>query len=202
MPRKTDITPLQIELICEKIEKEGNKPTVDRVRAELGTGSRTTINRMIREWEKNRGQYSKDGIQVTDEMENLFSKLLKSMGEGYLNKIDEMSKDNNELKSRVQHYLDESQKHLEEVEVLEKKNKDFSTFLSLSENKVTEQKKQLRDLEEKLGKLGNMEIQVNVLQEQNKELKIAKDNDKKEIGEFMTRAISAEKELEFLKAGK
>jgi len=44
----------EVELVAEKLLKQGISPTIERVRHELGTGSNSTISRYLSEWKSQR----------------------------------------------------------------------------------------------------------------------------------------------------
>lgn len=52
----------QIFNICNQLEEQGIKPTLVRVRSELGGGSFSTINPFLKQWKENRVIYNAEEI--------------------------------------------------------------------------------------------------------------------------------------------
>lgn len=51
-----------------KLQAQGKAPTGDNVRAELGTGSKNTIIRLLREWKQQQGLPSDDDGSLPSEL--------------------------------------------------------------------------------------------------------------------------------------
>ena len=194
MARTTDIEQVEIDNICKTLEADNFKPTVDRVRAELGKGSRTTINRMIRVYEKNRDTIKAD-VDISAETEMVLRRLHTSISHEYLDKIKEYQKKIEELKGKMDLYLNESQNYLEEVDMLKVTNKNLSEEYRVQRERADETIRKMEIIENENHKLRDIESSYKVLHEQNKDFKKAQEKDKKQIETLIQRATIAETKL-------
>ncbi|WP_187759912.1 DNA-binding protein [Thiospirochaeta perfilievii] len=198
MARKTDIEQSEIDLICKTLEGDGFKATVDRVRAEVGKGSRTTINRMIRVYESNRDTINPE-VEVTAETDMILRRLHTAISQEYIGKIKEYQKEIEELKGKMDHYLNESQKYLEEINMLKLIHTKLSEDQKVERERADDAIKRMKTIDEENYKLRDIESAYKILLDQNKELKKSQEKDKKQIESLIQRATVAETKLELLK---
>lgn len=62
------VTYLDIVKAIPKLQAEGKAITGDNVRAELGTGSKSTITRLVREWKQQQGLPMDDNGSLPSEL--------------------------------------------------------------------------------------------------------------------------------------
>jgi DNA repair ATPase RecN len=169
MGRKTELNQDRIMQICNKIKVEGNIPTVDRVRLEVGSGSRTTINRMIKEYEKIETRVK--GVKKNSEMEQLFDQLIAATGIQYQQKIASLEIQVKEANQKVEHYLSESERHLNELEELKTKYDQITNENQKYQIIIENHEKEKTRLEAKLNDASNITILFKMLQVENETLK-------------------------------
>ncbi|WP_308367297.1 MULTISPECIES: DNA-binding protein [unclassified Microbulbifer] len=68
---RTGVTYLDIAQAAEAVKNRGEEPTVDRVRAELGTGSKSTIAPLLKRWRSETGSQTDTGGLPRDLVEAL-----------------------------------------------------------------------------------------------------------------------------------
>jgi hypothetical protein len=200
MGRKSEITQDQINEVCKRIKTEGNNPTVDRVRLELGTGSRTTINQMIRMFEKY--NIKNNILHRSEEMEAAFDRLINITGKTYETQIKDLQSEIDNKTSLVQHYLIESGKYLQALEEQQKTKNEILNENNQLKLQVANKDEKISQLEKKLDDLLNISQLFKMLQMENTMLKKESHENKANTKSFqnqyeklLERAISAEKEL-------
>jgi hypothetical protein len=200
MGRKSEITQDQINEVCKRIKTEGNNPTVDRVRLELGTGSRTTINQMIRMFEKY--NIKNNILHRSEEMEAAFDRLINITGKTYETQIKDLQSEIDNKTSLVQHYLIESGKYLQALEEQQKTKNEILNENNQLKLQVANKDEKISQLEKKLDDLLNISQLFKMLQMENTMLKKESHENKENTKSFqnqyeklLERAISAEKEL-------
>jgi len=198
--RKTDITQQELNVICEKITLEGNLPTVDRVRAELGRGSRTTINNMIKVYESEKVVFT--DVKITPDMTAAFNTLIQSIANTYDKKFNNQKEKLAEIQKEKAHYLAESEKHLSFYEEIKVENDSLYAENSAMKKEMVKLEKVNDKLEQRVDSLSEMKSQYSLLTSFNTDLKKENEKLKKENQEFFKRAVGAEKELEINKKRK
>jgi hypothetical protein len=177
MGRKSELTQQKIDQICNKIKAEGNIPTVDRVRIEIGTGSRTTINQMIRKYEQN---YKTDAsVKRTAEMNMIFDTLIQETGKAYTAILSDLQSKLEDCNKKVQHYLSESEKHLDELESNQIKYQDLQEEKNRIQIQLENKDIEITRLQSKVDELSNINQLFKMLQIENEILK-KQSNEKKD----------------------
>lgn len=197
MARTTELKQEQINDICRTMEENNIKPTVERVRAECGKGSRTTINRMLREYEKTRDVINSD-VTISKETEMILRRLHRSIETGYIEKIKEFEKEIIELKSKTDTYLSENQEYLEEVNNLKFLNQNLSGEARVERTKADDAKEVILKLQTEIEDLRDVKSTNRVLTDQNKGFNKTIDQNKKQIEDLIQRATTAETKLEMI----
>ncbi len=74
---RTGIGYLDVLKIADKLQLEGKNPTIDSIREELGTGSRTTIANYLKQWREKRIDGARGSLpqSLSSQVENLYQKL-------------------------------------------------------------------------------------------------------------------------------
>jgi chromosome segregation ATPase len=61
---RVGVSEYQVFQAAEQLAAEGVNPSIDAIRAELGTGSRTTLNKYLKAWRERRGQREQAGSHL------------------------------------------------------------------------------------------------------------------------------------------
>lgn len=138
MPRTTNINEAEIERVVAKIESEGRTPTVANVRNELGSGSNSTITKILRTVLNKR---HKDNSK---EVEEEFSQdEIKKIKELFAIRDHKKSAQVEDLKTKLDEKQADIDNYLKELE-----NKDAD--LELAQREVETGNKMLAHLKEEL----------------------------------------------------
>jgi chromosome segregation ATPase len=74
---RVGVSEYQVFQVAEQLAAEGVNPSIDIVRSELGTGSRTTLNKYLKAWRERRGRHD----QVDSRLDGPLLKLLSDQSQ-------------------------------------------------------------------------------------------------------------------------
>lgn len=107
---RTGITYLDVAKAAETIQQQGHNPTVDRVLAHLGTGSKSTIAPLLKRWKSDQGDGTDTGGLPGDVLE-----AVKAMHE----RLQQVANDKiSEAKKEHQVLLEELREQLDQAKVV------------------------------------------------------------------------------------
>ena len=121
---------VQVTKAAETLKAQGLEPTVDRVREQLGTGSKSTIGPLVKQW-RSQHEVSGDVSGLPNDLVDSVKDLYERIQQQAESTIQEMSSSHNEVISELNKALDaekQANKHLnsqnESLTLTAKKNTD------------------------------------------------------------------------------
>jgi chromosome segregation ATPase len=78
---RSGITYTEVADVCDQLQAQGIRPTVDRIREHLGTGSRTTINTHKTTWEARQTSLTENPDRISESLTRLISQLSEQLHE-------------------------------------------------------------------------------------------------------------------------
>jgi hypothetical protein len=140
--KKRKIMKKRIIAICDKMAEQGVKPTLERVRDELGSGSFSTINPILKQWKEN--QSANDiatSIDLPSEIaaigEKTAAMIWKAANEQCNNTIKTLKQETNQITEQANAERDEA---LHEIKRLESENAKLNAKNSQQETLIDELK--------------------------------------------------------------
>jgi chromosome segregation ATPase len=91
---------VQVSKAAEIIKSKGQEPTVDRVREQLGTGSKSTIGPLVKQW-RSLHEVSGDVSGLPNDLVEIVKDLYERIQQQAESKIEEMSSSHNEVISEL-----------------------------------------------------------------------------------------------------
>lgn len=136
MPR-TGITAEEVANAIATIQGRQKNPTVDSIREELGTGSRTTISKYFSEWKTKNGVKNTTDTGIPNELQNLIQSLWEKIQSDADNKIEQHQIETNEEIGLIKNQLAQTQcqnelLHNEIAELTEKLKIQINTSTELT----------------------------------------------------------------------
>ena len=132
----------RIIAICDKMAEQGVKPTLERVRDELGSGSFSTINPILKQWKEN--QSTNDvatsidlPIEIAAIGEKATAMIWKAANDQCNNTIKTLKQETNQITEQANAERDEA---LHEIKRLESENEKLNAKNSQQETLIDELK--------------------------------------------------------------
>lgn len=132
----------RIIAICDKMAEQGVKPTLERVRDELGSGSFSTINPILKQWKEN--QSANDiatsidlPIEIAAIGEKATAMIWKAANDQCNNTIKTLKQETNQITEQANAERDEA---LHEIKRLESENEKLNAKNSQQETLIDELK--------------------------------------------------------------
>jgi chromosome segregation ATPase len=201
MARPAEITIKDVETACEHIKSLEQRPAVDRVLAILKKGSRTTINRLLR-------QYFAQLESIQDTVSTTIPPtVLKKLKEALtisdndkVAKINELESKLREKGNHIQEILKESEElenelllHKDQISHFNNRNTEQVSTISRLELSITHHSKDLKFLSEYKEKFIAQKAKNETIADQIKEYKFRIKDLEIENRKLLERAIKAEK---------
>ena len=136
------ITYVDVANSAELITSQGQNPTVDRVLANLGTGSKSTIAPLLKKWKAEKAEVV-DTSHLPDEILKAAANLHEQLQQTAALKIEQANNQNQTQINNLMMKLDEASKKISDLQQIAKQDSESLHSLSV-ENK--EQKTRLEDL--------------------------------------------------------
>lgn len=149
---RTGINYLDVADAIVKLEAQGKAITGDNVRAELGTGSKSTITRLLREWKQNQGLPTDDtnGLptKLLTPVKELWAHLQAEADEAIYSYKQEYDAAMKELGQQLNHYKAKDTEWQGRVHILEEKlHQQTEDIKRLNAALITEQQEKIKAVE-------------------------------------------------------
>jgi len=144
--------------VCEKLKVAGVKPTQRNVRAELGTGSMTTILSHINEWKEQQSFSSNSELELPAATISSIKKAMNDAVETSTQQLQaELSDTKNQVKENIEllfsmetNIEDLEKENQKQIDLAEARELELEKSLAASKNQIEELQAQNKALNEKL----------------------------------------------------
>ncbi|WP_346840028.1 DNA-binding protein [Microbulbifer sp. SAOS-129_SWC] len=150
---RTGVTYFDISQAAEAIKQRGEEPTVDRVRAELGTGSKSTIAPLLKRWRADTGESVADTGGLPADLVEALKALHRQVQQEAEGKIDAAQREFDATADRH----DSEMAHLRNV--LSERTASLEDLEQKLQNSTEENRNLQRDLQEMRAALAKSEVQ-------------------------------------------
>lgn len=163
--------------ICEELQKNGVKPTLEKVREALGGGSFSTINPILKEWKEQQATSEQPVLELPAEALQAVSQAAALIWKIASDKSTELT---NSIKTECETLLKEANAEKEEA------LKEIASLEQLSEKLKSELEKQAKEIQSLTLQVQKQQLALDASEKQNSELKA----DHKAYQEELKEAIS------------
>lgn len=165
------VTYIDISKAAKALKSQGVEPTVDRIRNHLGTGSKSTISPLLKQWKTSENDRS-DTHGLPEDLIDALKNLHESMQSKADAKIEAIAIESHKKIEEISDKLAEEKK---ERLSAEKTLSDEQKFLALAKKEIHELEKRSHDAEHQLSKAasenGSLTNKLHVLSDTNTDLK-------------------------------
>jgi len=180
---RTGVDFFKVSVAAKNLQGRGLNPTVDLVRAELGTGSKSTIGPLLKRW-KVENLEAANAEALPEELTKIVRTLMDQMQQAADVKVDEMAGEFQEQKNELVNELkverqltDKHEATIKELEShIEKLSVDNSEIKQSLDNSKLEAAKQSSELSEVRIQLQDSKNQVSDLKEEVKQVKESREH--------------------------
>jgi chromosome segregation ATPase len=106
---RSGVSYIDVAKTAETIKESGNEPTVDRVRERLGTGSKSTITPLLKQW-KAQNLAAMDVSGLPGDLVEVVRSLYKRVEQDAISKIEDVTSSFNEAANTLKQEIDDSQR--------------------------------------------------------------------------------------------
>lgn len=163
MPR-TGVTYFDISKAAETILERGDTPTVDKVRSQLGTGSKSTIAPLLKRWRTDSGVITEpqSGLpsDLLEAVKSLFDRVhsdadkqIKSIEQGFDSRQSKYETLLAEANKKIKQLSEDKTNLLQETEQLKTENTNYRLEIESLLLKLTKSEIKLEDTSTQLGEL-------------------------------------------------
>jgi chromosome segregation ATPase len=175
---RAGVTFTDIAKAAEKIKTQGQEPTVDRVREQLGTGSKSTIAPLLKKW-KNNYLNNDNGTDIPNELLEVVKSLYESTQALADIKIKQAKEECDlklkELRGKLKESTEFNLSQSSKIEILEmklSKYKDSDKLLNKEiENQNIEKFKNKYSLEKNKSQIDELKSTITELKNENKDIR-------------------------------